>query len=330
MRRAANIGRLQRDATGRLWSAEHFDAIRAHVVSDRDRSAASPVSIASVVTEPWTCFDSGACFREVLLTDGTFKDTLKGCTALVASYLGHHAQKSCHWASRSDGGKHRGNNKPHFSDSHFDHRYREPLKMMLGSKILGLTDSQIGYALTEIRRCFRKTLTETTAKRSLGNHIMKLEKYAAILRGKDFGYSCALCLVEQWDVLLPCGQHGVCDSCMQQYEGYCQNTCTVVFQKCHVCMCEFDDWPAQSYNSSIRGSILSLDGGGVRGLIQLEVLRCIEDNIGVGLPLMRFFDLMVGTSIGTICLRQSYATVLTHLLRWHRGLKSRGQWVACL
>ncbi|KAI1101208.1 hypothetical protein F4804DRAFT_17888 [Jackrogersella minutella] len=44
--------------------------------------------------------------------------------------------------------------------------------------------------------------------------------------------------------------------------------------------------------------VLTLDGGGVRGIVELTVLKAIEDRIG--LPLQRFFDLVVGTSTGGI------------------------------
>jgi patatin-like phospholipase/acyl hydrolase len=42
--------------------------------------------------------------------------------------------------------------------------------------------------------------------------------------------------------------------------------------------------------------ILVLDGGGVRGINQLVVLRKIQEE--VGLPVHLFFDLAVGTSVG--------------------------------
>ena len=48
--------------------------------------------------------------------------------------------------------------------------------------------------------------------------------------------------------------------------------------------------------SGIR--VLSLDGGGVRGIIQLSILKRLEDLTGLGLPLGELFDLMVGTSAG--------------------------------
>jgi len=47
--------------------------------------------------------------------------------------------------------------------------------------------------------------------------------------------------------------------------------------------------------------ILSIDGGGVRGLIPLRVLEALESRLihrGVGLPMHRVFDLMAGTSTG--------------------------------
>jgi len=46
--------------------------------------------------------------------------------------------------------------------------------------------------------------------------------------------------------------------------------------------------------------ILSLDGGGVRGIIELVILERLETLIGLGLPLNHFFDLIVGTSSGGI------------------------------
>ncbi|KAH6855719.1 acyl transferase/acyl hydrolase/lysophospholipase [Chaetomium sp. MPI-CAGE-AT-0009] len=46
--------------------------------------------------------------------------------------------------------------------------------------------------------------------------------------------------------------------------------------------------------------ILSIDGGGVRGIIELVILERLETLIGLGLPLNHFFDLIVGTSSGGI------------------------------
>jgi patatin-like phospholipase/acyl hydrolase len=39
----------------------------------------------------------------------------------------------------------------------------------------------------------------------------------------------------------------------------------------------------------------SLPSGGMRGIVELEVLKAIEYHIGVGIPVRAFFDLIVGT-----------------------------------
>ena len=47
--------------------------------------------------------------------------------------------------------------------------------------------------------------------------------------------------------------------------------------------------------------MLTLDGGGVRGIIELVMLKELESAIGInaGIPLRAYFDLIVGTSTGS-------------------------------
>jgi predicted acylesterase/phospholipase RssA len=45
--------------------------------------------------------------------------------------------------------------------------------------------------------------------------------------------------------------------------------------------------------------VLSLDGGGMRGLVTAHMLRHLERRLG-GRPLSAFFDIIVGTSTGAI------------------------------
>ncbi len=44
--------------------------------------------------------------------------------------------------------------------------------------------------------------------------------------------------------------------------------------------------------------VLCLDGGGIRGIVELTVLEQIEQALGIGLSIQSFFDLIVGTSSG--------------------------------
>jgi uncharacterized protein len=49
--------------------------------------------------------------------------------------------------------------------------------------------------------------------------------------------------------------------------------------------------------------ILSLDGGGIRGIYTAELLRLCEETLGGGQPVARCFDMIAGTSTGGIISR---------------------------
>ncbi|KAF5684647.1 hypothetical protein FDENT_6652 [Fusarium denticulatum] len=83
-----------------------------------------------------------------------------------------------------------------------------------------------------------------------------------------------------------------------------------------------DKWP---FVTTIRPPIcglrvLSLDGGGVRGIVELTILNRLEKEIGLGFPIGSFFDLIVGTSTGGIIalgigVQRRSATECTSLFR---------------
>jgi patatin-like phospholipase/acyl hydrolase len=45
--------------------------------------------------------------------------------------------------------------------------------------------------------------------------------------------------------------------------------------------------------------VLSIDGGGARGVLPLEFMRRIQDRIGLPMPLQKFFKVAFGVSSGT-------------------------------
>ncbi|KAH0289422.1 FabD/lysophospholipase-like protein, partial [Aureobasidium sp. EXF-3399] len=59
-------------------------------------------------------------------------------------------------------------------------------------------------------------------------------------------------------------------------------------------------WEVTSKPDHVGVRILSLDGGGMRGIMELEVLRAIEKALGGSIRIQSFFDLIVGTSTGGI------------------------------
>jgi hypothetical protein len=127
---------------------------------------------------------------------------------------------------------------------------------------------------------------------ALTTHIANLRSSASFLRSQEYGPMCVLCLSRPMRSVLGCNKHALCARCKNQ-------TVQVNEPGCPICNSQTRAYNSTSLRHS-RGRILSLDGGGVKGFIQLEILRMIELEIGLDLPLHRFFDLIVGTSIGKI------------------------------
>jgi hypothetical protein len=117
--------------------------------------------------------------------------------------------------------------------------------------------------------------------------------------------TCFQCLFNQPDFALPCG-HSICETCTRGF-GSADKSERHVFKFCKCDLCAGEpclktttNWPweikLKPPTAGVR--ILTIDGGGVRGVIAVTILELIEKEIGLGLPLHEFFDLMVGTSIG--------------------------------
>ncbi|KAK6354320.1 hypothetical protein TWF730_008727 [Orbilia blumenaviensis] len=129
---------------------------------------------------------------------------------------------------------------------------------------------------------------------------------------------CYGCLFRPSVYLLPCG-HAICELCVKansEDDDARKYNSKYTVKACVICGTSTGpQWP---YVVRIRPSfsglrILSLDGGGVRGIIQLIILQRLESHIGLGLPIGDFFDLIVGTSTGGITalslgVQASYAT----------------------
>jgi len=45
---------------------------------------------------------------------------------------------------------------------------------------------------------------------------------------------------------------------------------------------------------------LTLDGGGIRGIVEIAVLEKLDAVIGLDIPLRNYFDLIMGTSTGKL------------------------------
>ncbi|KAM3089514.1 hypothetical protein ACMFMG_001101 [Clarireedia jacksonii] len=112
--------------------------------------------------------------------------------------------------------------------------------------------------------------------------------------------TCFACLGALPEHSLPCG-HVLCTRCVEAFGRSSHKT----LLELHYCpLHNFEKWdqPWQIKIKPVHAGVrvLSLDGGGIRGIVELETLHAIETELGGDLRIQAFFDLIVGTSTGGI------------------------------
>jgi predicted acylesterase/phospholipase RssA len=110
--------------------------------------------------------------------------------------------------------------------------------------------------------------------------------------------TCLCCLKETPQFALPCG-HVLCDQCTRACGRRSELSLMVDCCPLHHTDSRWEKPAILGLKPSEAGACaLSLDGGGIRGIVQLETLRAIEHALGNHVPVQKFFDLIVGTGTG--------------------------------
>ncbi|KAK5989815.1 Phospholipase A I-like protein [Cladobotryum mycophilum] len=113
--------------------------------------------------------------------------------------------------------------------------------------------------------------------------------------------TCLSCLEGIPENCLPCG-HIICNDCVQNMGEYIDGG-FFKLKKCPLIEHRQDNWSNGWIGSQkpkqAAPRILSLDGGGIKGMVELEILTRVQQFLGE-VPLREFFDLIVGTSAGGI------------------------------
>ncbi|KAF2420198.1 hypothetical protein EJ08DRAFT_690440 [Tothia fuscella] len=108
---------------------------------------------------------------------------------------------------------------------------------------------------------------------------------------------CLCCLFEAPEHPLPCG-HVLSMPCVKLY-GYSHGPNEIDMYNCHLeGNAVRHTWTIRLKPKTAGVRILTLDGGGMRGVVELEILRALEQAMNIQIPIQSFFDLIVGTSTG--------------------------------
>jgi hypothetical protein len=108
-----------------------------------------------------------------------------------------------------------------------------------------------------------------------------------------------MCLLRRPEYGLPCG-HAFCEVDIRRFgRETCDNTFAV--DSCFLCRSRMTAVKFRLKPRTKGVSILGIDGGGVRGIIPLQLLRLLELKLEPylpGFPIQNHFDLTAGTSSG--------------------------------
>ena len=165
-----------------------------------------------------------------------------------------------------------------------------------------------GFSLEERKTVFLKKVYKNLRKfhRDVANSIVvRIQKLSKVekpdkMKSKQFNSEflrCVLCFSNQHNTLVQC-RHSFCQHCMKEVEDI--NKTRNVPLSCPLCEAPLKQMQ-DSYIVPGRAGyrVLSLDGGGIKGIIELCVIGKILEYLP-GVELYQLFDLVVGTSTGAL------------------------------
>ncbi|KAK0628303.1 hypothetical protein B0T17DRAFT_149884 [Bombardia bombarda] len=115
--------------------------------------------------------------------------------------------------------------------------------------------------------------------------------------------TCLGCLSNTPTNTLPCrpNQHGICHECIRRYSSAERHQSVIEINTCPLgCRLAKKPWTIRVKPKTAGARILVLDGGGIRGIVELAILAEIEKAIGLQIRIQDLFDLVIGTSTGGI------------------------------
>ncbi|KAJ5117867.1 uncharacterized protein N7443_001773 [Penicillium atrosanguineum] len=151
--------------------------------------------------------------------------------------------------------------------------------------------------LKQFKKLFA-ALSETNSSANVRKEVST--GFCRVYSGLRSTTTCFSCMCRQPEHMLRCG-HAICDVCVVIYGRISLKTeYHTDLTSCPLC--------GQSIDMTVRRlpptkgpMVISLDGGGVRGLMTLGLLRALDKRLGGHISLPQVFDLWVGTSVGSLC-----------------------------
>ena len=182
---------------------------------------------------------------------------------------------------------------------------------------------RIGFEpVKQIHHKFVGHLTTLCEEGHSGQQLPKLETASTYRRGVlakfkqswqalQSNKTCLACLQAFPDHILPCG-HSFCDHCVREFgeaSEYFEHAWTMSSRA--LCQASFHgNGSLLHLHPTCAGvRMLTLDGGGVRGIVELVLLERLSSTLGLDIPMQECFDLIIGTSTGKRTLSNAWSRI---------------------
>lgn len=110
--------------------------------------------------------------------------------------------------------------------------------------------------------------------------------------------TCLWCLRRRPQTSFRC-KHSVCHACVRIFHSAdVLDTEAVPVEYCLICGALTHGAAIREPPATAKIRVLSLDGGGMRGIGEIEMLMALEWSIGLPYPIIRHFDVCLATSCG--------------------------------
>ena len=141
---------------------------------------------------------------------------------------------------------------------------------------------------------FAPSLSSSRTAREI--HLQNLKTYQHWWTEIKTNRTCLACLCHRPEHVLSCG-HSICEYCVRVFgRGTPTSEVKIEIDSCVLCFAGKLTVHLKPRTSGI--SVLSIDGGGVRGIVPLEFLKMVQCRLGKTCAVQDLFDFVAGTSSG--------------------------------
>lgn len=149
-----------------------------------------------------------------------------------------------------------------------------------------------------MQRHFADALQSNTSTFAVQSHKDVLQRARGFWLKLYSRETCLVCIFRKPHLGTLCG-HTVCENCVCVFGcPSSEDPCTHHIDRCFLCGLDTKHKSVRIHPPTAGAAVLSMDGGGVRGILELRFLALLEDRIGLPMPVLRHFKVVFGTSTG--------------------------------